>query len=133
MLDKIKAIIFTTIIFICTYANADYASLSIKSDNTLLKQFSKEQLLSRADLETITVIGNPAFNYSSHTYQAFKLCDLLKNFTIPATANIEFKALDGYVTIIPAPLILQCKPDLDTAYLAIEPSGKWPACGSSRG
>lgn len=124
MLNLLRKFLLINIIIFTQHIYASETDLVIKYNNTFIKQLSKKQLSSRSDLETITVSGNPAFNYNSHTYQAFKLCDFIKSTTsISDISNIEFKAFDGYVSVIPAALICDTK---DVAYLAIEPQGKWP-------
>lgn len=88
--------------------------------------FTRSELLSRNDLETITV-EDPAFGRKKMTYQAIKISNLLDDLTIDNDATIQFRATDGFAAPIPKSRLMNRDPKQSIAYLAIEPEdAKWP-------
>ena len=86
------------------------------------------QLLARPDAKDITVPGDISYHATTH-YRAVPLKALLDG--VPASAHLQFTALDGFAAELPASMILDAHGA--EAWLAVEPEGKpWPKLGPDK-
>jgi len=127
-IQPIFCITMLTLFFICPLhaknTNTDPTiQIHAGSLNTVV---TRSQLLQRKDMITIT-LANPAYKGITIPYNAIKLCDLLNPYKINPTDTIEFKGSDGFASLIPAKIVLNCSVNASAAYLAIEPVDHlWP-------
>jgi mono/diheme cytochrome c family protein len=91
-------------------------------------RLTTEQLLARPDARDIQVAGDVSYHVATR-YRAIPLKALLQG--VPATAHLQFVALDGFTAEIPATLIMDgCGAE---AWLAVEPAGNpWPPLGDGK-
>ncbi len=118
---------FLFLFFVFTNLHAkEEATLEIKSDKTT-KTYTLTELLSRSDLETITVKNDPSYPGHSRTYKAIRFVNLIDQTQIAEDQVIQFKALDGFSAPLTKERLLNTLLDKSIAYIAVEsPTEKWP-------
>ncbi|KAF1008844.1 MAG: hypothetical protein GAK28_00476 [Luteibacter sp.] len=106
---------------LCCTGVADAATLTIDAGHGP-QALTTEQLLKRPDARDIHVTGDVSY-HQDRTYRAVPMKALLQG--IPADANLQFVAEDGFAADIPAALILDGHGA--EAWLAVEPAdAHWP-------
>ncbi|TCK36350.1 mono/diheme cytochrome c family protein [Paraburkholderia sp. BL8N3] len=91
-----------------------------------MKKLTTEQLLSRPDVATIVVPGDVTY-HRTMTYRAVPLRALPGVKDLSEDAELQITATDGFVTDLPARLVLDDSGKGAVPWLAIEPSDKpWP-------
>lgn len=119
-----KIIIWAFFISITALAN-EPINLKI-SDNNLEKVFSYKELMSRKDLEYISIPNDPSYQGLSQTYRAIRLLNLFKDFNLNENQVVQFNCTDGFSAPLDTKLILNESTNKSIAYLAIEnPEQKW--------
>ncbi len=92
------------------------------------KTYSASDLLTRRDIEEITVKSDPAYQGREMHYKALKAARLFEETHFREDDVIQFRCLDGFVSPISKDRIMSIGPSRSTSYLAIEdPKAKWPA------
>ncbi len=106
-------------------AHAEQATLTIVADQQRLV-FSQSQLLSRPDIQTISV-ADSVYKQRFTRFKAIPVANLFTGLTIPEFAAIQCNAADGFSVIVEKTRLLSPEPKVSKAYLAIEdPKSPWP-------
>jgi mono/diheme cytochrome c family protein len=91
------------------------------------KTWPASELLSRPDLENITITNDPAYNGRAMHYRAVKAANLFEATRFRDDDVIQFHCADGFVAPISKERIIGIGPNRSKAYVAIEdPKAKWP-------
>ena len=94
-----------------------------------VETFTTGQLLARPDAATIEVDQDVVYGRSM-TYRAVPLRSLLQGMRLGADEDVEVAASDGFVTALPAALVLPTAGGGSVPMLAIEPpEAPWPSPG----
>jgi mono/diheme cytochrome c family protein len=102
---------------VCAYAAEPSLEIDIGGTQQLL---TRTDLLAKPEAHAIDVSNDVAYHRNMH-YQALPMSVLLHD--MPANANVQFTATDGFVANIPAKLLLGA----GQPWLAIETDGQaWP-------
>lgn len=112
-----------------SHTSPQVSTTSSKQELTIVKKtnFDLSELLKRKDLETITVVKDPGYGYTTTKYTAVRASQLFKSLNIPKTATLKFICLDGFSASVPATKILNNSSKKAVAYIAIEdPKNPWP-------
>lgn len=107
---------------------AKQPTLTIKDNNNELV-LTRDQLLSQNNRKSqkLNMTNSRAYLGVNMRYQAVKICDLLKPFTIKQSDTIEFVSSDNFYALVPAHHVTNCDTDKSVAYIAIETSDRpWP-------
>lgn len=89
--------------------------------------FTRDELLKRKDLETLTIKNDPSYPGKEMTYRAIKVNHLFDKINISDDAVILFKALDGFSAPLEKKRLLNDSSNQAIAYVAIElPGMSWP-------
>lgn len=117
--------ILTFLFSINSYPNENEPALTIKSkfQNSYL---ARSKILSLKGVTHIRLDNNRAYPKIEMTYTVIKICELLKPYGIKPKDTLEFIAADHFSVLIPAQKIMSCDKNSSIAYLAIEPTQKWP-------
>jgi mono/diheme cytochrome c family protein len=101
------------------------ATLTIVADKQRLV-FSQSQLLSRDDIQTISV-ADSVYKQRFTRFKAIPMADLFSGLTIPEFALVQCNGADGFSAILEKTRLLSPDPKASKAYLAIEdPKSPWP-------
>jgi mono/diheme cytochrome c family protein len=101
------------------------ATLEIVTDNERLI-FSQSQLLSRRDLETIS-IADSEYKQRFTQFRAIPIANLFKGIAIPELAVVQCNSTDGFSAILEKRRLFSTDPKASKAFLAIEdPKNPWP-------
>ncbi len=104
---------------------AEAATLEIVADNVRLV-FSQSQLLSRRDLQSITVAGS-VYRQRFTQFKAIPIVNLFEGLSIPEFAVVQCNGADGFSVTLEKRRLLSTDPKVSKAYLAIEdPKNPWP-------
>ena len=88
--------------------------------------FSQSQLLSRSDVETISVAGS-VYERRFTLFKAIPIGNLFRGLPIPELAAVQCSSTDGFSAILDKTRLLGTDPKASKAYLAIEdPMSPWP-------
>ena len=88
--------------------------------------FSQSQLLSRSDVETISVAGS-VYERRFTLFKAIPIGNLFRGLPIPELAAVQCSSTDGFSAILDKTRLLGTDPKASKAYLAIEdPKSPWP-------
>jgi len=111
----------TFLLTVCVAGSACAAEPSLELDIGSTQQLlTRTELLAKPEARAIDVPNDVAYHRSMH-YQALPMSVLLHD--MPADANVQFTATDGFVANIPAKLLLGA----GQPWLAIETDGQaWP-------
>jgi mono/diheme cytochrome c family protein len=108
-----------------TTAHAAQATLTIIADQQRVV-FSQSQLLSRHDIQTISV-ADSVYKQRFTRFKAIPIANLLTGLTIPEFAVVQCNGADGFSAILEKTRLLSPDPKASKAYLAIEdPKSPWP-------
>jgi mono/diheme cytochrome c family protein len=106
-------------------AHAAQATLTIITDSQRLV-FSQSQLLSRHDMQTISV-ADSVYKQRFTRFKAIPMANLFTGLTIPEFAVVQCNSADGFSAILAKTRLLSPDPKASKAYLAIEdPMSPWP-------
>ncbi len=106
-------------------AFASDATLEIVADKERLI-FSQSRLLSRSDVEMISVAGS-AYERRFTRFKAIPIGNLFRGLPIPELAVVQCNSTDGFSAILDKTRLLGTDPKVSKAYLAIEdPKSPWP-------
>jgi mono/diheme cytochrome c family protein len=106
-------------------AHAEQATLTIVADQQRVV-FSQSQLLSRHDIQTISV-ADSVYKQRFTRFKAIPIANLLTALTIPEFAVVQCNGADGFSAILEKTRLLSPDPKASKAYLAIEdPKSPWP-------
>ena len=106
-------------------AFASDATLEIVADKERLI-FSQSRLLSRSDVEMISVAGS-AYEQRFTRFKAIPIGNLFRGLPIPELAVVQCNSTDGFSAILDKTRLLGTDPKVSKAYLAIEdPKSPWP-------
>jgi mono/diheme cytochrome c family protein len=123
--------ILATCALVCLNALAAEARLEIVSDSQRLT-FSQSQLLSRRDLQTIT-INDSEYRKRVTRFKAIPIPSLFKGIAIPDNAVVQFNCTDGFSATLEKTRLLSTDPKASTAFLAIEdPQSPWPVLAGKK-
>ena len=110
-----------------------FYTLTIENDDVRY-EYSSTDLLSRKDIETISIRDVSAYPRVDMTFTAIKFATFLQELKFKLDSTIEFIAMDGFTAPLEPSLLLNTSIDKSIAYLAIEdPDNKWPAHRSGEG
>ena len=110
-----------------------FTQLTIENDDVRY-EYSSTDLLSRKDIETISIRDVSAYPRVDMTFTAIKFATFLQELKFKLDSTIEFIAMDGFTAPLEPSLLLNTSIDKSIAYLAIEdPDNKWPAHRSGEG
>jgi mono/diheme cytochrome c family protein len=108
-----------------TTAHAAQATLTIIADQQRVV-FSQSQLLSRHDIQTISV-ADSVYKQRFTLFKAIPIANLLSGLTIPEFSVVQCNGADGFSAILEKTRLLSPDPKASKAYLAIEdPKSPWP-------
>jgi len=111
----------------------EFRSLTIKNDG-VRHVYKSSDLLSREDIETISIRDVAAYPRKDMIFTAIKFATLLKELEFDSNSTIEFIAMDGFTAPLEPSLLLNTSTEKSVAYLAIEDAeNKWPAHRSGEG
>src|SRR5260221_9038873 len=99
-------------------AHAAQATLTIVADQQRLV-FSQSQLLSRHDIQTISV-ADSVYRQRFTRFKAIPIANLFAGLTIPEFAVVQCNGADGFSPILQKTRLLSPDPKASKAYLAIE-------------
>ena len=120
--------IWAALAIVSTAVYAAPATLTIVADKQRLV-FSQSQLLSRDDIQTISV-ADSVYKQRFTRFKAIPMADLLSGLTIPDVALVQCNGADGFSAILQKTRLLSPDPKASKAYLAIEdPKSPWPDLG----
>jgi mono/diheme cytochrome c family protein len=106
-------------------ALAAQATLEIVADTERLA-FSQSQLLSRRDIQTISV-ADSVYKQRFTRFQAIPIANLFTGLSIPELAVIQCNGADGFSAILQKTRLFSTDPKASKAFLAIEdPKSPWP-------
>jgi len=106
-------------------AHAAQTTLMIVADKQRLV-FSRSQLLSRHDIQTISVTDS-VYKQRFTRFKAISMANLFSGLTIPEIAVVQCNGADGFSVILAKSRLLSPDPQASKAYLAIEdPKSRWP-------
>ena len=106
-------------------AHASQATLTIIDEKQRLV-FTQPQLLSRHDIQTISV-ADSVYKQRFTRFKAIPMANLFTGLTIPEFAVIQCNGADGFSVILERSRLLSPDPKASKAYLAIEdPKSPWP-------
>jgi mono/diheme cytochrome c family protein len=106
-------------------AFAAEAALEIVADKERLI-FSQSQLLSRSDLQTISIIDSE-YKQGFTRFKAIPIANLFKGLVIPELAVVQCNSTDGFSANLEKTRLFSTDPKASKAYLAIEdPRSPWP-------
>jgi mono/diheme cytochrome c family protein len=106
----------------CALAGADLTIL----DGDTRREYSQSQLLSRPDVETITV-GDSVYHERVVHFKAVPIAHLFQGLALPAGAVINCTGTDGFSALLQKTRLFDADPAASHAYLAIEdPADPWP-------
>lgn len=101
------------------------ATLTILADKQRLV-FSQSQLLSRHDIQTISV-ADSVYKQRYTRFKAIPMANLFSGLSIPEFALVQCNGADGFSAILEKTRLLSPDPKASKAYLAIEdPRIPWP-------
>jgi len=104
---------------------ADRATLTIV-DGGARVGFSRSELLSRPDVEAITV-GDSVYHQQVTHFKAIPLANLFKGLPMAEDALIQCTGTDGFSALLQKSRLFDLDPKASHAYLAIEePDHPWP-------
>jgi mono/diheme cytochrome c family protein len=107
-------------------AHAKQATLTIVADQQRLV-FSQSQLLSRDDIQTISV-ADSVYKQRLTRFRAIPMANLLSGLAISELAMVQCNGADGFSVMLQKTRLLNPDPKASKAYLAIEdPKSPWPA------
>lgn len=113
-----------TVLTLCTTSHA--ATLTVTGGATPAT-FETTALLSSPAAADIAVGEDPGYGEAPRHYRAVPVAALLAGIPLSPGDTIEATGTDGFITEIPASLLLQSGPDTARAWLAIEPpDAPWP-------
>jgi len=105
---------------------AQAATLTV-TGGTVPAVFETQALLASPAMADIAVQQDPGYAETPRHYRAVPVAGLLGGIAIAPGDTIEATGTDGFVTEIPASLLLQSGPDAARAWLAVEaPDAPWP-------
>jgi mono/diheme cytochrome c family protein len=117
--------IWVTFVIASMTAYAAEGTLTIVADKQRLV-FSQSQLLSRHDMQTISV-ADSVYKQRFTRFKAIPMANLLAGLTIPESAVVQCNGADGFSAILEKTRLLSPDPKASKAYLAIEdPMSPWP-------
>jgi len=128
----VKIFLIMWLFFISVIASASSDSLQIVAHDQS-RTLSKSELLSRPDLEQVSINNDRAYPNKIMHHQAIPLCKLLAPFHVKKQDWIELISKDDFHVYVPAIKIMDCSKNASTAMLAIEPKTKWPAIANHHG
>ena len=106
-------------------ALAAEATLEIVADKSR-SSFSQSQLLSRRDLQTLSVTDSE-YKQEFTKFKAIPIANLFTGLTIPELAVIQFNSSDGFSANLEKSRLFSSDPKASEAFLAIEdPKNPWP-------
>jgi mono/diheme cytochrome c family protein len=106
-------------------AQAAEATLAIVADKQRLV-FSQSQLLSRRDIQTISV-ADSVYQQRFTRFKAIPVANLFTGLTIPDLAVVQCNGEDGFSVTLEKTRLFSTDPGASKAYLAIEdPKSPWP-------
>ena len=106
-------------------AQAAEATLAIVADKQRLV-FSQSQLLSRRDIQTISV-ADSVYKQRFTRFKAIPVANLFTGLTIPDLAVVQCNGEDGFSVTVEKTRLFSTGPAASKAYLAIEdPKSPWP-------
>ncbi len=112
-------------------AFASDATLEIVGDKERLI-FAQSQLLSRSDVETISVAGS-AYEGRFTLFKAIPMENLFSGLPIPKLGAVQCNSTDGFSAILDTTRLFSTDPKASKAYLAIEdPKSPWPDLAGKR-
>jgi cytochrome c2 len=113
---------------ISLHALAAEASLEIVVDKARLS-FSQSELLSRRDLQTISVTDSE-YKQRFTKFNAIPIANLFTGLTLPELGVIQFNSSDGFSANLEKSRLFSADPTASKAFLAIEdPRNPWPQLG----
>lgn len=105
--------------------HAAQATLTIMADKQRLV-FSQSQLLSRHDIQTISV-ADSVYKERFTRFKAIPMANLLSGLSVPDSGLVQYNGSDGFSAILEKTRVLSPDPKASKAYLAIEdPQDPWP-------
>ena len=111
--------------FVSLDAFATEATLEIVADKEQLR-FSQTQLLSRSDLQTIS-IADSEYKGRFTRFKAIPISNLFKGLAIPDLAVVQCNSTDGFSANLEKTRLFSTDPKASKAFLAIEdPKSPWP-------
>ena len=117
--------ILTAFALVALNAFASEATLEIVADKQRLS-FSQTQLLSRADLQTISV-ADSEYKQGFTQFKAIPIANLFKGLSIPELAVVQCNSTDGFSANLEKTRLFSTDPMASRAFLAIEdPRSPWP-------
>jgi mono/diheme cytochrome c family protein len=117
--------IWTALAIVSVTAHAQQATLTIVADERRLV-FSQSQLLSRHDIQTISV-ADSVYKQRFTRFKAIPMTNLLSDVAIPEFAVVQCNGADGFSAILEKARLLSPDPKASKAYIAIEdPKDPWP-------
>jgi len=117
--------IWAAIVIASMTAHAEQATLTIVAGQQRLV-FSQSQLLSRHDIQTISV-ADSVYKQRVTRFRAIPMANLFSGLTIPELAMIQCNGADGFSVVLQKTRLLSPDPKASKAYLAIEdPKSPWP-------
>jgi mono/diheme cytochrome c family protein len=106
-------------------AFASEARLEIVADKQRLS-FSQSQLLSRPDLQAISV-ADSVYKQGFTQFKAIPIANLFKGLKIPELAVVQCNSTDGFSANLEKTRLFSTDPKASKAFLAIEDPGRpWP-------
>lgn len=122
---KLVLIFFTSIFSQYAYSLPDTAILEVMTP-TSSTTFTRTMLLT-FPVYHININNSRAYLNRPMSYQAIKLCDILKPYHLSATDTVELISSDNFSAILPASVITNCSNKTAIGFIAIEPEHKpWP-------
>ena len=117
--------IWGVFVFVSLNVLAAEATLEIVADKGRLI-FSQSQLLSRSDLQTIS-IADSEYKEKFTRFKAIPITNLFKGLAIPERAVVQSNSTDGFSANLEKARLFSTDPKASKAFLAIEdPKGPWP-------
>ena len=117
--------IWVTFVIASMTAQAAEGTLTIVADKQRLV-FSQSQLLSRPDIQTISV-ADSVYKQQFTRFKAIPMAHLFTELAIPEFAVVQCNGADGFSAILEKTRLLSPDPKASKAYLAIEdPKSPWP-------
>jgi mono/diheme cytochrome c family protein len=117
--------IWTAFALVSLNVHAADAMLVIVADNERLV-FSQSQLLSRRDIQTISV-ADSVYKQRFNRFKAIPIANLFTGLAIPELAVVQCNGTDGFSAILEKSRLFSTDPKASKAFLAIEdPKSPWP-------
>lgn len=122
---RIALLFFMAIITGYARSSTNHLTLEIATPTTSTI-FTREMLLS-FPVYRINMNDSRAYLNTPMSYQAVKLCDVLKSYELASSDTVELISSDNFSAILPANIITNCSNNTSIGFIAIEPENKpWP-------